>query len=144
MDWNELFIIVCWHIWKWRNKGIFEANFTFPHNPKEIIFQYATEISNASKPSIDNRPHQIVTLHWEKPARNNFKLNVDGSRSYAGVIGAGGLIRNSSGVWIKGFSHSMGVGEIVEAEAWGLFIGLKLAFGLHIKDWKLKVIQPLW
>ncbi|PRQ40559.1 putative ribonuclease H-like domain-containing protein [Rosa chinensis] len=96
-------------------------------NKWNVILQYATEISIASKPSIDNR------LQWMKPAANNFKLNMDGSRSYAGVIGAGGLIRNSSGVWIKGFTHSMGVGEIVEAEAWGLYIGLKLALDLHIK-----------
>ncbi|XP_062005837.1 receptor-like protein 7 [Rosa rugosa] len=51
-----------------------------------------------------------------------------------GVIGAGGVIRNSSEEWINGFIHQVGIGEVIQAEAWSLFTGLKLALELHIKN----------
>ncbi|KAL6145062.1 hypothetical protein ACLB2K_055750 [Fragaria x ananassa] len=76
------------------------------------------------------------TMHaWKKPPENFFKLNVDGTRvSLIGKIGAGGVIRNHHGDWISGFQINLGVGEILDAEAWGLFQGLKLAVSLNIKN----------
>lgn len=62
------------------------------------------------------------------------KLNVDGSRNNHGVIGAGGIIIDNSGIWIKGFTHHIGVGEVIQAEAWGIFLGLKLASDLCIRN----------
>lgn len=57
---------------------------------------------------------QPVTLHWMKPPLGHFKLNVDGSRSDTGVIGAGGIIRKRSGDWIQGISHHIGDGEVLQ------------------------------
>ena len=55
-------------------------------------------------------------------------MNIDGTRSGASEkIGAGGVIRNHCGDWIAGFQVNLGIGEILDAEAWGLFHGLKLA-----------------
>ncbi|CAL2251951.1 unnamed protein product [Prunus armeniaca] len=55
-------------------------------------------------------------------------LNVDGScKPASGNIGAGGVLRDSFGNWIKGFAVNMGNGQVLEAELWGLFFGLKLA-----------------
>ncbi|CAL9022933.1 unnamed protein product, partial [Prunus brigantina] len=31
------------------------------------------------------------------------------------------------GEWIKGFAVNLGKGQIIEAELWGLFFGLKMA-----------------
>ena len=59
---------------------------------------------------------QVVIIKWVKPPPNNFKLNVDGSRTVVGVIGAGGIIKNCSGNWVQGFSHHFGIGEVIEAE----------------------------
>lgn len=64
-----------------------------------------------------------------------FKLNVDGSWNNHGVIGAGIIIIDNSGIWIKGFTHHIGVGEVIQAEAWGIFLGrLKLASDLCIRN----------
>lgn len=52
-----------------------------------------------------------ILLHWQKPLPGFFKLNVDGSRTHQGIIGAGGVIRNHTGDWIKGFTHHIGIGE---------------------------------
>lgn len=43
------------------------------------------------------------------------------------------MIRNWSGDWIQGFSHHIGKGEVLQAEVWGLVIGLKMAADLHIR-----------
>lgn len=55
-------------------------------------------------------------MNWHKPPLSHFKLNVDGSKSHSGIIGAGGVIRNSFGEWIHGFTHHIGVGNVLQAE----------------------------
>ncbi|RXI03537.1 hypothetical protein DVH24_004189 [Malus domestica] len=59
------------------------------------------------------------------------KLNVDGSRkSVKGCLSAGGILRAAAGVWIAGFTVNIGVGSVLNAELWGLFHGLTLAWRL--------------
>lgn len=135
-SWNNCFLVICWYIWKWRNKGIFEAHFQVPKNPLQIILHYTTEWFSISRNS-SCEEKQEVFLRWLKPPRGSFKLNVDGSRSTNCLSGAGGVIRNWSGDWIKGFTHHISEGEVLQAELWGIFIGLKLAADLCIK--KLEV-----
>lgn len=133
-NWQHVFIFVCWYLWKWGNKQIFLANFQPPFKPGEFISQAISEWYRLSKsPALDNNNHSIL-LSWKKPTSGHFKLNIDGTRSNTGLIGAGGIIRNSDGVWVKGFMHNIGSGDTLSAEAWGLFTGLKLAHDLHIKQ----------
>lgn len=71
---------------------------------------------------------QIFLTWWESPNTGIFKLNVDGScKPASGNIGAGGVLRDSFGNWIKGFAVNLGNGQVLEAELWGLFFGLKMA-----------------
>ena len=42
-------------------------------------------------------------------------------------MGAGDVIRDYTDVWIEGFFGHIGTGEVIEAEAWGLLLGLKMA-----------------
>ena len=71
-------------------------------------------------------------LSWIKPRSGTFKLNVDGSRNRTGGIGAGGGIGDHTRVWIGGFMVNIGVGEVLQAEARGLFYGIQLALSLDI------------
>ncbi|CAL2241387.1 unnamed protein product [Prunus armeniaca] len=46
---------------------------------------------------------QIIKLHWSPPCASCFKINVDDScMGEMGSINAGGIIRDSTGGWIKG------------------------------------------
>ncbi|XP_004289446.1 PREDICTED: putative ribonuclease H protein At1g65750-like [Fragaria vesca subsp. vesca] len=64
---------------------------------------------------------------WCKPPENFYKLNIDGSRSSSfGCIGAGGVLRDHLGIWIDGFQVNLGTSEVLDAEAWGLFFGLRM------------------
>ena len=63
------------------------------------------------------------------------KLNTDGdSLGNPGVAGAGGIIRNCSGGWVKGFSRSVGFATSITVEFWALRDGLILATQLGIQD----------
>lgn len=55
------------------------------------------------------------------------KLNVDGCRSVAGRIVAGGVIRDADSGLIRGFSSAIGSGSVLEAEMWALLLGFSLA-----------------
>ncbi|CAL9006302.1 unnamed protein product [Prunus brigantina] len=71
----------------------------------------------------------VVHLHWMAPLPGVCKVNTDGSRINSScLIGAGGLLRDSCGNWIKGFSANLGYGSIIEAELWGIFWGLNMAW----------------
>jgi ribonuclease HI len=48
-------------------------------------------------------------------------------------LGAGGLIRDHAGSWVKGFSRKIGITNSLAAELWGLRDGLILAHQIHIK-----------
>ncbi|KAL6194996.1 hypothetical protein ACLB2K_030618 [Fragaria x ananassa] len=73
-------------------------------------------------------------LSWTMPPHSYYKLNIDGTRaSSSGMIGASGVIRDHFSAWIAGFQINLKVGVILDAEAWGLLLGLKLAYNMYIK-----------
>ncbi|CAL2260979.1 unnamed protein product [Prunus armeniaca] len=72
-------------------------------------------------------------LAWKPPPPSTMKLNVDGSRKdSSGAIAAGGLIQNSAGDWIAGFSSNLGHGDILKAELSALCHGLELAQKMQV------------
>ena len=74
-----------------------------------------------------------ISVSCTKPSSGWHKLNTDGaSLGNPGKSGGGGLIRNSQGNWIKGFSRPIGFTTSVMAELWVLRNGLYLAIQLGI------------
>ncbi|KAL4382902.1 hypothetical protein GQ457_15G029930 [Hibiscus cannabinus] len=66
---------------------------------------------------------------WFAPPVGWVKLNSDGAcRSVTGHSSCGGGFRNSEGVWLHGFSKFIGCCSILEAELWGICMGLSLAW----------------
>ena len=77
----------------------------------------------------------MIPVKWLKPLTGWMKLNTDGaSLGNPGATGAGGLIRNCSGGWVKGFWRSVGFAMSTTAEFWALRDGLILASQLGIQD----------
>lgn len=131
--WCNLFVFVCWYIWKWRNKQVFDSNFVMPTCFANIVWKYAIDWRKAQNKSNSAPLYNFSMLSWQKPSAGSFKLNIDGTRvSLSGKIGAGGVIRDHCGTWIGGFQVNLGVGDVIQAEAWGLLYGLKLALQLKI------------
>ncbi|GAV59731.1 RNase_H domain-containing protein [Cephalotus follicularis] len=76
-------------------------------------------------------------VSWLRPPISFYKLNTDGfSRGNPGPSGAGGVIRDEVGNWVRGFSSFIGRCTSIQTELWGLREGLKLA-------WKIMHIEKL-
>ena len=76
--------------------------------------------------------HSSVTISqviwWQFPPDPFIKLNTDGSvLGNPGLAGAGGLLRNSSGDWLSGFSLHLGISSNNMAELAAVHQGLILA-----------------
>lgn len=68
---------------------------------------------------------------WKPPLDNVVKTNTDGAskkKANPGLAGAGGLIRDSTGGWIIGFTAHLGVCSNMAAEMHALRFGLMLTW----------------
>ncbi|BFG20702.1 hypothetical protein CerSpe_069760 [Prunus speciosa] len=131
IPWSLVFTVYLWFVWKWRCKVVFEQNFSTPPNSRQIIMNYAMDWFTVCNHTPDLVVKHLVHLHWTAPKCGICKINTDGSRkTETGCIGAGGILRDSTGKWLNGFSVNLGIGTILEAELWGVFWGLKLAWDM--------------
>ena len=77
------------------------------------------------------------------------KLNTDGSRDgNMETISAGGVLRNHQRTWLQGFSLRKGSGSVLEAELWGMFEGLSMAWNsghrnIIVETDSLSIVQLL-
>ena len=133
-QWKDIFPVLLWTIWKARNKWVMENTaFNIPaiiHRTKVVT----TELYfNLPRKGTNSNPETIL-VNWEPPPPDFFKLNTDGSvEGNPGQAGAGGVIRDHTGCWFKGFSRSIGITNSLAAELWGLRDGLVLAHQYNIK-----------
>ncbi|KAL4386953.1 hypothetical protein GQ457_09G002620 [Hibiscus cannabinus] len=81
---------------------------------------------------LGREPRQLTC--WTPSAQGLSKLNSDGARAIAtGIARCGGLVRDAAGHWIFGYNKALGVCSALEAELWGVYIGLFLAWRMHLR-----------
>ncbi|KAK2663530.1 hypothetical protein Ddye_002104 [Dipteronia dyeriana] len=96
----------------------------------KVNINFATNWLKANSP-ISARD-EIV--RWLEPIEGWVKLNVNGSRNtVSGLIAVGGVLQNHKKNWLKGFVTNKGSGSIMEAELWGLYKGLLMAWNAGYK-----------
>ncbi|KAL4279622.1 hypothetical protein GQ457_03G027550 [Hibiscus cannabinus] len=62
-----------------------------------------------------------------------YMINSDGSRRVEnGMAACGGMIWGPTGEWFISFTKAIGVCAVVDAELWGIYIGLVCAWDLHV------------
>ena len=107
---------------------MFDNNFSSTQFPHEIINQFAKDWLSAN--INDNVKDKLLFLvAWVPPGEDWNKLNTNGSwDKNSGHISAGGVMRNKERNWLKGFVLSKGIGNVLEAELWGMFEGLNMAW----------------
>ncbi|CAL8168229.1 unnamed protein product [Prunus armeniaca] len=121
LRWCNIFATGCWFIWKWRCCSLFDSSFHYPDLPNEWILRFLVEWDIANKKGGVHRLRMQTLLAWKPPPVSIMKLNIDGSIIVSsGAIAARGLILNSTGEWVAGFSTNLGHGEILVAELWAL------------------------
>ncbi|XP_012832645.1 PREDICTED: uncharacterized protein LOC105953521 [Erythranthe guttata] len=72
-------------------------------------------------------------IKWQPPTSPQVKLNVDGSRK-GDYCSGGGLIRDSNGKAIRGFSNFYGKGSLIFAEAQAIIDGLTLCWEMGFEQ----------
>lgn len=73
------------------------------------------------------------SVTWSKPNLGWYKLNTDASiLPSSGRVGGCGLLRDSNGSWVRGFSRLVGSSSILLAELWPLRDGIAMAKSLNI------------
>ncbi|CAJ2647032.1 unnamed protein product [Trifolium pratense] len=127
--WTTTFLVACWHIWTWRNKTIFEDDFQYPTNPTYIILKMVDEIDNCNHNPMNLYHGNTIFIGWKKPQEGWVKLNCD--RAYKDSLelaGCGGLLRDSDGRWLTGYSRKIGTCDALGAEMWGMYLGMQIAW----------------
>ena len=113
LDWNVTFSNAVWWIWRWRNARVFkQESYSIDFKIKWIKAQ-TSEILQAtrSKVSVFDEAREYVTkfVGWMPPPNEWITLNTDGCcKGSSELAGCGGLLRNTNGDWIKGYSYNIG------------------------------------
>ena len=94
----------------------------------------ATKYYFLAGPVHHSRVKILQFIRWQVPPDPYIKLNTDGSAiGNLRLAGAGGLLRNSSGEWISGFSLYLGLTSNNMAELAAIRRGLILAWDMGFK-----------
>ncbi|XP_027082553.1 uncharacterized protein [Coffea arabica] len=133
--------VVCWQIWKARNKAMFEdvqmrsnvicqAIFSEIRSIVDIHFKKVGRVQSFyllyDWPNSSDVGITYKLIRWETKESGRFTLNTDGcSKGNPGVGGGGGVLRDSNGLPLIGFSAYFGETTCLRAEARALLIGLQ-------------------
>ena len=132
-DWHELFWITLWNLWKWRNGLVFNGQIDFPSNASEHIrnqhLEYMQEVLSKDMLRVARKKETLIC--WHPPPCGWVKLNTDGSlQQGSGRATAAGLLTDDQGKWLHGFTYNLGISSVIQAEAWGVLMGLQQAWAL--------------
>ena len=117
-----------------KNRIVFDNAIPNPSLHK-ICLSQALEYSFCVSKSKLTAPKGVIPVRSIKPLEGWHKLNTDGaSFGNPGKAGGGGIIRDSQGNWIKGYSRSIGFTTSNIAELWALRDGLNLAIQLGLQQ----------
>lgn len=98
------------------------------------LASYATQ----SQPGVfDCSPGNTSTTSWINPDTGWFKVNVDGALSAMFSASCGGVIRDASGNWVKGFSRNLGIfssAKVFLTELVAVRTGVELAMSLDLAN----------
>ncbi|KAF7812631.1 28 kDa heat- and acid-stable phosphoprotein [Senna tora] len=118
------FVVCAWRLWWRRNKVVFEGVkedkgqvfWDVLFRAKEISESWE-KVEGVSRKRMERKKEILVG--WKPPDMDWYKVNVDASvnKDNSAAV-CGGLLRDSSGSWIKGFTFNIGDCSVIEAELW--------------------------
>ncbi|KAL4355424.1 hypothetical protein GQ457_06G013310 [Hibiscus cannabinus] len=139
LPWKLVFSSILWHTWKNRNDAIFTGiSSTF-----EQVFSRGIAWANYYNDdwmtgALDTHSTMIPTP-WSNPKPGCFCSNIDGAVSLnSGKATIGGLLRDTAGNFVFGFSKFIGCVNSLHAELFSLYIGLQLAWDYGIDYFQIQ------
>ncbi|CAL0327420.1 unnamed protein product [Lupinus luteus] len=131
VHWSLVFGIAIDAIWRCRNKLIFD-------NEETTCRSLCAEIEARSKCTVDAFQQQVNSsgpsalplsgpICWFPPYLDWIKLNTGGAFSPVKLLaGCGGVVRDHFGAFVFNFANKIGLCSIIQAELWGILLGLRL------------------
>ncbi|MBA0652546.1 hypothetical protein Goklo_019801, partial [Gossypium klotzschianum] len=123
-----LFSIICWLLWKIGNDFVF--NFMSSSSSEIIGTGVAWDRSFTNARLKTNLAcSSSHGIGWQQAAAGWINLSVDGSFAYhLSQASIGGVIRDSTGEWLLGFSMKVAGSDVFQVEARAIYEGIKLAW----------------
>lgn len=132
IPWKIIFPHALWFLWRQRNNIAFDGGST-DSSLHHLCLQRAAELFAVLQVK-HNPPKNLISIRWELPSCGWTKLNTDGlANGWPGRAGAGGLIRDDYGRWMRGFRRNLGISNSMLVECWAFRDGMKLARELRIR-----------
>ena len=132
VSWQTVFSFAIWNLWLHRNHFAFNSLHKLP-DPVAQSLGFASEFFCLSGGDAITKSLTVVSIKWHAPPLGWAKLNTDGSSlGNSGLAGGGGVIRDSCGSWLGGFSQHIGHTASVQAELRAFKDGLILIIDLVI------------
>lgn len=129
------FLMCCWGIWKWRNNMVFETSPWLIQEAWRRICHEHDEVARFLDHNIAATTENWMCNRWAVPPSGKINLCVDGSFWLQDQrMGAGGLVRDDQGHWVRGFHAFQTTGNALLAEAWALKLGLQLVWDWGFRD----------
>uniref|UniRef100_A0A803KUW8 RNase H type-1 domain-containing protein n=1 Tax=Chenopodium quinoa TaxID=63459 RepID=A0A803KUW8_CHEQI len=98
------------------------------------------ESGSSGRSFLDQKDRKEAFIGWSAPPMDFFVLNIDGaSNGTLGLVGAGAVIRDNRGIFIKGFAAPLGLCSAFEAELAVVEIGLEMAKVMGIQKLHLQL-----
>lgn len=120
--------IILWHIWLNRNPNYFNNCSTKIDIHR--VRTHAAEYLHLTNHNLKKSNLKLkIPIKWTTPPEIIYKLNIDDAHlKNSNIEGAGGIIRDSGGNWIDGFSSHIMVSSPIMGKIISFLKGLKLAF----------------
>ncbi|KAF7813509.1 ribonuclease H [Senna tora] len=137
LEWKQVWVTGMWLLWLWRNKALFDENFSRPYEPHCCVLEFVGNYNSAVDVFSTNRTPSLPReslVAWEKPPDGWAKVNSDGAvRVIDGMFACGAIVRDHNGSWIVGMTRQLAPCSVLKAEAWGALEGLRLARDFGVK-----------
>ncbi|KAF7813327.1 kunitz-type trypsin inhibitor-like 2 protein [Senna tora] len=134
-DWGSFFGTACWLIWKQRNDWLFNNKHNRGLSLLPQIEYYYNELAEVAHIKRANQNWVVNPFEgWSPPAEGRIKLKTDGSYLEAtDAISCGGILRDNKGTWNLAFARNLGKGNSLQAELWGIYFGLEIAWNENFR-----------
>ena len=134
-DWNALFCVSCWLIWRRRNELVHHNTCPCPQEGVAEIRGIVNCMKQAKV--LLNGPNKVLPDRSKLPSVNEtcIRIYVDGAYCHgSAIVGCGGILQSGERDLIEGFTYSCQGDASVVAELWGCIWGLRRAWELGYRQ----------
>lgn len=138
LEWQTLFVVLCWFIWKSRNETIFSNNHKSYQQVVDMGFLWARSYHDYDK-KMKSLSGRNILSGWKSQSMGWIKLNFEGVMSLDDQRASiGRVLRDANANWLWGYTMNFGGESIFKVEAQAMLEGLFLACDKRFRKVEVK------